>query len=60
MRLISLIENDQVIEAILRHLDLWEGPSQPTGRAPPLALQRELTYEPIADDLPLGPESYAE
>jgi hypothetical protein len=60
MRLISLIEEDEVIEKILRHLDLWEGPVRCPARAPPLRLESELTREPFDDDLPFGPDSYAE
>jgi len=60
MRLISLIEEDDVIEKILRHLDLWEGPGRPTERAPPLRLETEYIREPFDDDLPFGPDSYAE
>ncbi len=60
MRLISLIEEDEIIEKILRHLDLWEGSSRCTDRGPPLRLEREYTREPFDDDLPFGPDSYAE
>jgi hypothetical protein len=60
MRLISLIEEDEVIEKILRHLDLWEGPVRCTDRGPPLRLEPEYTREPFYDDLPFGPDSYAQ
>jgi hypothetical protein len=60
MRLISLIEDDPTIEKILRHLDLWEGSARPTERAPPLRLEPEYIREPFDDDLPFGPDSYAE
>jgi hypothetical protein len=60
MRLISLIEEDEVIEKILRHLDLWEGPVRGNDRAPPLRLESEFTRESFDDDLPFGPDSYAE
>ena len=62
MRLISLIEDRQVIEDILRHLSLWEEPDGPSGQAPPEPPFRlELTYEPVDDDQPLCPdESFAE
>lgn len=60
MRLISLIEEEEVIEKILRHLDLWEGPARCTDRGPPLRLEREYTREPFDDDLPFGPDSYAQ
>jgi len=60
MRLISLIEDDSTIEKILRHLDLWEGLARPTERAPPLRLESEYIREPFYDDLPFGPDAYAE
>jgi hypothetical protein len=60
MRLISLIEEADVIEKILRHLALWEGPVRRTDRAPPLRLEPEYIREPFYDDLPFGPDSYAE
>ena len=60
MRLISLIEEDGVIEKILRHLDLWEGPVRCTDRGPPLRLEPEYTRKPFDDDLPFGPDSYAQ
>ena len=60
MRLISLIEDAPVIEKILLHLELWEGPVRCTDRGPPLRLEPEYTREPIDDDLPFGPDSYAQ
>jgi len=60
MRLISLIEDDAIIEKILRHLDLWEGLARPTDRAPPLRLESEYVREPFYDDIPYGPDAYAE
>ena len=60
LRLISLIEEDEVIEKILCHLDLWEGPIRCTDRGPPLRLEPEYTREPFDDDLPFGPDSYAQ
>ena len=61
MRLISLIEDRQVIEDILRHLSLWEEKDGPSGLAPPEPPFRlELTYAPV-DDQPYCPdESFAE
>ncbi len=57
MRVISYIEEDDVIWRILNHLGLLEeetvGSSE---RAPPDGLPpvREITYEPFFDDLPAG------
>jgi hypothetical protein len=59
MQLISLIEEVAVIEKILRHLDLWEGPVRCTDRAPPLRLESASIREPFDDDLPFGSESCA-
>jgi hypothetical protein len=60
MRLISLIEDDPTIEKILRHLDLWEGQVRRTARAPPPLLELGYIREPFYDDLPFGPDAYAE
>jgi hypothetical protein len=60
MRLISRIEDVEIIETILRHLDLWEGLARPTDRAPPLPLELGYIREPFYDDLPFGRETYAE
>jgi len=60
MRLISLIEDDPTIEKILRHLELWEGPVRRTDRAPPPPLELGYIREPFYDDLPFGPETYAD
>ncbi len=60
MRLISLIEDDSIIEKILRHLDLWEGLARPTVRAPPPPVELGYVREPFYDDLPFDPDTYAE
>jgi len=61
MRLISLIEDRQVIEDILRHMNLWEEPDGPSGLAPPEPPFRlELTYAPVDDDQFYPDESFAE
>ena len=61
MRLISLIEDRQVIEDILRHLSLWEEKDGPSGLAPPEPPFRlELTYAPVDDDQFYPDESFAE
>ena len=60
-RLISLIEDRQVIEDILRHLSLWEEKDGPSGLAPPEPPFRlELTYAPVDDDQFYPDESFAE
>ncbi len=57
MRVISYIQDEDVIWQILNHLGLLEeeavGSSE---RAPPDGLPpvREITYEPFFDDLPAG------
>ena len=61
MRLISLIEDRQVIEDILRHLSLWEEKDGPSGLAPtepPFRL--ELTYAPVDNAQFYPDESFAE
>jgi len=61
MRLISLIEDREVIEDILRHLSLWEEKDGPSGLAPPEPPFRlELTYAPADDDQFYPDESFAE
>lgn len=60
MRLISLIEDAPVIEKILRHLDLWDGQARPTERGPLPTLEIGYIQEPFYDDLPFGPDAYAE
>ena len=61
MKLIALIEEQEVIEKILGHLDLWEEPTGPSGPSPPAPLRLEPTYEPFYDDIPFGPDkSFAE
>jgi len=49
MKIIALIDRHDVIEKILRHLDLWTG--EPFGaRAPPSASTGEVLIEPWLDD----------
>jgi hypothetical protein len=59
MRLLAHIEREPVIERILRHLDLWEEPARPRDRGPPETTPG-TDQEPFADDLPFGPDTYAE
>ena len=54
MRIIALIDDDAVIERILRHLKVWDpGPAtiQPAGRDPPWPQDEnlQLTYHPVPD-----------
>jgi len=54
MRIIALIDDDAVIERILRHLKVWDpGPAtiQPAGRDPPWPQGENLplTYHPVPD-----------
>ena len=59
--LISLIEDRQVIEDILRHLSLWEEKDGPSGLAPPEpSFRLELTYAPVDDDQFYPDDSFAE
>ncbi|MFH1283487.1 MAG: transposase [bacterium] len=51
MKIIALIDEKEVIEKILRHLNLWE---EEPARAPPEAINTEVTYEPIYDDYQPG------
>jgi len=48
MKLIALIDDNEVIEKILRHLDLWPQNSLPA-RAPPKTVMHEYTLEPFFD-----------
>jgi hypothetical protein len=61
MRVIAVIEDEEVIYPILSHLNLLapgDGPrGSPRGAfsgsaSPACARPRELTYEPVYDDLP--------
>jgi hypothetical protein len=51
---------EETIEKTLRHLDLWEGPIRRTNRAPPMLLESGYIREPFYNDIPFGPETYAE
>jgi hypothetical protein len=50
--MIAVIDNSEVIEKILRHLDLWSGPlpTLATARPPPTG---ECYYEPYEDADPM-------
>lgn len=49
MRLIALIDDHEVIEKILRHLDLWPEDVQPA-RGPPGPIVQDYIIEPILED----------
>ena len=51
-KLIALIDDGEVIEKILRHLDLWPEESIPA-RAPPEPIIQDYIIEPFFDDMPL-------
>ena len=57
MRMIALIDDGEVIEKILRHLDLWPEEALPA-RAPPELVIQDYTIEPVLDDLPFYDLSY--
>jgi hypothetical protein len=46
MKLIALIDDDEVIEKILRHLDLWPEDCL-SARAPPKPVIQDYIYEPV-------------
>jgi transposase-like protein len=48
MKLVALIDDNEVIERILRHLNLWPQNSLPA-RAPPKTVMHEYTLEPFFD-----------
>ena len=56
MKIVALIDEEAVIERILRHLHLWE--EEKPARAPPEVPCQETTYEPFYDDYQLCPEAY--
>ena len=52
MKLVALIDDNEVIEKILRHLGLWAQQTLPV-RAPPEPVIRGYIHEPFFDDMPL-------
>jgi len=48
MRIISFIEQPDVIKKILQHLGLWEESHAPPGRDPPV---KEITFDPSYSQL---------
>jgi hypothetical protein len=55
MKMIALIDDCNVVEKILRHLELWE---DPISRAPPEEEFQDVIFEPIYDDFQDCPEDY--
>ena len=51
MKLIALIDDNEVIEKILRHLELWPENSLPA-RAPPKPIIQDYVLEPIPEVYP--------
>ena len=47
MKIISLIDQDEVIGRILRHCGLWKDPAPP--RAPPVTSTVTTLVEPVLD-----------
>ena len=58
MKMIALIDDNEVIEKILRHLDLWPQEALPA-RAPPAPVIQEYILEPVFDDYPDYDEAVA-
>ena len=58
MKMIALIDDNEVIEKILRHLDLWPQEALPV-RAPPAPVIQEYILEPVFDDYPDYDEAVA-
>ena len=58
MKLVALIDDNDVIEKILRHLDLWPENSLPA-RAPPRPIIQDYIIEPFLDDYPDYDEAVA-
>lgn len=58
MKLIALIDDGEIIEKILRHLDLWPENSLPA-RAPPVPIVQDYIIEPVLEDYPWFDEAVA-
>jgi len=52
MKMIALIDDNEVIEKILRHLHLWQEDCL-SARAPPEPAIQDYVTEPFFDDVPL-------
>jgi hypothetical protein len=53
MRVIALIDQPEVVEKILRHLDLWTGSAAESKARPPPTAHELWTYEPCTDVDPM-------
>jgi hypothetical protein len=64
MRVIAVIEDEQVIKKILKHLDLWDikRKSRPVANAPPIDVfpAYDEQSDPRADDYIIDPDYPAE
>lgn len=58
MRMVALIDDHEVIEKILRHLDLWPEEALPA-RAPPEPIIQDYVIEPVPQDCPYYDEVVA-
>jgi hypothetical protein len=58
MRIISLVDDSNVIQKILKHLKIWEEPQLP--RAPPEPEFQDVRFEPNYDDWQYNMEEYPE
>ena len=56
MRIISFIQEKEVIEKILRHIKLWPKAENAQVRGSPEEQAQEIKYELYYDDLPCQPE----
>jgi len=59
MRIVALLDDSEIIEKILRHLNLWTDSVPDKTRASPEAIAPDITYEPFYDDFQLEPEELA-
>ena len=56
---VALLDDSEIIEKILRHLNLWTDSVPDKTRASPEAVAQNITYEPLYDDFQLDPEELA-
>ena len=56
--MVALIDDNDVIERILRHLDLWPKEAL-SARAPPKPVIQDYIYEPVLDDCEYFDEAIA-
>ena len=60
MKIISFIEEPDVIKQILQHLGLWEVRNNGPPLAPRLNMVREPVYQPARDHEPAGDEVWSQ